>query len=234
MDSSGSSGLAPRAMAYDVLPVTKTWALVASSSDPDQTTTPVTWLRIVNDLAEGINFRGVWCDEGGLFRLDAYRAPTSRAPEFTLDADDLLAGIVGEDRTVTADVWGVPNRWVFRQSKRASGSPTASEGDGVYTYNLPDAHPLSAVSRGLVWTSVVDYESATHAALVALGARRVALDLAVSRRVDLMTGPLPVLGHADVLTLLDAAAGLSGKAQVVTWRQPLDGGDVTMTLEMTA
>jgi hypothetical protein len=214
--------------ADDVLPKARTWPLVADRvADPDQTDTPVTYLRIVNDLLRAINFRAVWADPDGLFRCQAYVEPAARPPEFVWDADDLTAGMVGEDRTVSEDVWKTPNRWVFRQTNRPAGAPTPTVGDGLYVRTLPDAHPQSAVSRGLVWNSVVDYEAATQAKLVELGDRRVASDQRTTVTYDVSTAPFPVAGHADVFTYTDVAAGASGrKVQATGWTFDLAGSDV--------
>lgn len=218
--------------ANDTLPADKTWLLVGDDqSDPDQTDTPVTWLRIVNDLLRAINFRAVWADENGYFRCSAYRDPAARGSEMTLDADDERT-IVGEDRTVTRDVWAVPNRWVFRQTNRPDGAPAPTEGDGVYTVDLSDTVNGDWLGRTLVWTSVVDYEAASQAKLVELGDARVATDRRVTTRVELTTGPIPGVGHWDVITVRDVDAGLHGKAQITEWELPLTGEDMSMSVEM--
>lgn len=229
--SAGLTGvLIDGAAADDTLPAAKSWPLVAADqADPDQTDTPVTWLRIVNDLLRAINFRAVWCDANGLFRCEAYQEPAVRAPEFSFDTAG-HSTIVAEDRTESQDVWSTPNRWVFRWSNGGTGV----EGDGIYTVLLSDLypdHPLTAANRGLTWSSVVDYEAASQAKLVALGDRRVAGDLRVARRVSARTGPFPGAGHFDVYRLVDAEMG-TRKVQASSWRMPLDGGDVEWDWEV--
>lgn len=227
-----SGALIEGSAADDTLPADKTWLLVADNvADPDQTATPVTYLRVVNDLLRAINFRSVWCDESGIFRCQAYQAPTSRPVEWTFDADDVIDGIVGENRTVIEDVWGVPNRWVFRQSNRAVGAPAATEGDGIYTVNNVSDGPTSQDSRGLVWTSVIDYEAATQAKLVSLGNRRVASDLAVTSRYQVTVGPFPPAGHADIYQYVDSAAGVDRKVQLISFDLDLLGADTSMAWE---
>lgn len=218
------------AAADDVLPKTRVWSLVGKSTDPDQTTTPATYLRIVNDLLTAINFRSVWADEGGLFRCESYRDPATRAPEFTFDADNITLTIVGEQRTVVEDVWKTPNRWVFRQTNRPDGAPVATEGDGIYTLVNQADGPTSINSRGLTWTSVVDYEAATQAKLVSLGDRRVANDRRLTSQLKVTTGPFPVAGHADVYQYNDAAVG-NRKVQAVSWSMDLSGSDVSFDWE---
>lgn len=229
--AAGLSGVDIDGSAADnTLPTTRDWPLVAlDQSDPDQTNTPVTWLRIVNDLLRAINFRAVWADQDGTFRCSAYQDPASRATEFTFDADSGLT-IVGEERTLSEDVWAMPNRWVFRQTNRPEGAPLAGEGDGIYTVTLEGSHPMSAANRGLVWTSVIDYEAASQAKLVALGDRRVASDKATTSRLAATTGPFPGAGHADVFSYRDTAIG-DRKVQAVGWSFDLAGGDVSWDWE---
>lgn len=230
--AAGLSGvLVEGSAADDVLPVDRDWPLVGRSSDPDQTDSPVTWRRIVNTLLEAINFRAVWVDESGLFRCQAYRDPAARPPEFTFDAEDAHTTIVGTERRLLRDVWKTPNRWVFRQSNRPDGAPAPTEGDGIYTYDLPDEHALSAVSRGMVWPTVFDYEAATHNKLVELGDRRVAYDLRITSTLKVRTGPFPCAGHADVFTFL---AGSSRKVQAASWSFDLAGSDVTWDWEVVS
>lgn len=232
--AAGLSGvLIDGSAADDVLPVDKPWPLVASdAADPDQTDSPVTWLRIVNDLLQAINFRGVWCDESGVFRCAAYQPPAQRGPEWTFDADDGRTTIVGEDRELVEDQWAAPNRWVFLWSNRPGGESDV-EGDGKYTVDESDTVNGDRLGRTLVWPKVVRYEAASQAKLVDLGDRRVALDKAVTSTVELTTGPWPGAGHADVYQLVDAEIGGS-KVQAVAWSMDLAGGDVKWTLEAVA
>ena len=224
--AAGLSGvLIDGSAAESSLPVTKSWPLVARSSDPDQTNTPVTWLRIINELLQAINFRSVWADQDGQFRCGAYQDPKVRTPEYVFDADSSLT-IVGEDRTIIEDVWATPNRWVFRQTNRAEGAALATEGNGIYTLVNQSDGPTSIDGRGLVWTSVVDYEAASQATLVSLADRRVASDRRVTTTLNVSTGPFPGAGHFDVFTYVDGAAGGARKVQATGWRMPLDGGNV--------
>jgi hypothetical protein len=213
--------------ADDVLPEERTWLLVPDdTSDPDQTDTPVTWLRIVNDLNRAINFRSCWADDLGQYRCQAYQSPEVRAPEYVFDADDLFKTIVGEERRMVEDTWKVPNRWVFRWSNGGTGT----EGNGIYTVDQSDVVDGDALGRTLVWSSVVDYEAASQAKLVELGERRVAADKRVSKMFDVTTGPFPAAGHADVFTYSDAAVG-GLKVQALSWSMTLDGGDVSWQWE---
>lgn len=227
-DAGLTGALIEGSAADDTLPADKTWALVADRvADPDQTDSPVTWLRIVNDLLRAINYRSVWADENGVFRCQGYQAPADRPVEWTFDADDLVAGTVGEQRTVIEDAWGVPNRWVFRWSNGGTGI----EGDGVYTVNNVSDGPTSQDSRGLIWPSVIDFEAASQAKLVELGDRRVAADLSVTSRYQVTVGPFPPAGHADIYRYVDSAAGVDRNVQLVQFDLDLLGADTAMTWE---
>jgi len=227
-EAAGLSGAIIDGSAADnTLPEARNWLLVPDDvSDPDQTDTPVTWLRIVNDLNRAINFRSCWADDRGRFRCQAYQDPAVRAPEFVLDADNRFETIVGENTTMAEDMWKAPNRWVFRWSNGGTGV----EGDGVYTVDQSDAVSGDWLGRKLVWTSVVDYEAASQPKLVELGDRRVAADKRIATSFDLTTGPFPAAGHADVFTYRDAAVG-SRKVMAISWSMDLAGGDCSWVLE---
>lgn len=219
------------AAADNTLPTLRSWPLVADTvADPDQTTTPVTYLQVANDLLRSISFRAVWADENGTFRCSTYQDPKERAVEFTFSVDSAMS-IVGEDRTILQDTWATPNRWVFRNTTRPTGAPAATEGDGILTIVNQSDGPTSIDQRGLTWTSVVDYEAATQAKLVELGNRRVASDMQTTLKVDVTTGPFPGAGHYDVFSYVDAAAGGTRKVQASSWSLPLDGGNMTWEWE---
>lgn len=229
-DDAGLTGFLIDGAAADyTLPVDREWPLVARSTDPDQTSSPVTWLRVVNDLLTAINFRGVWADENGLYRCQQYLAPAARSPEFTFDVDNIRENIVVA-RTVIEDQWKTPNRWVFLWQNRPGGM-SSTPGDGLYERNLDDDHPLSAVSRDLDWPKVYSYEAASQAVLEELGDRRVADDLGALAVYKVTTGPFPAAGHWDVVTYADDAAGGSVKAVATDWELDLSGGDMSWTWE---
>jgi hypothetical protein len=228
--AAGLSGvLIDGAAADNTLPVARSWPLVGDRvADPDQTDTPVTWVRVVNDLQRAWNGRGVYADENGRFRCEAYQAPDVRPTEHTFDADSSVT-ILGEDRTLSEDVWGTPNRWVFRRTNGGTGV----EGDGIHTIVNQSDGPTSIDARVLTWTSVVDYEAASQAVLVALGNRRVAADRRLTSRLKVTTGPWPCAGHGDIYAYSDLALG-SGtrKVQATRWSFDLSGSDVEFEWEV--
>ncbi len=230
-EASGLSGALIEGSAADSnLPKDRVWPLIGETTDPDNDNTPVTYLRVVNDLLRAINFRSVYADEDGVFRCSAYQEPTVRPIEFSFYAETVDTPIE-EDRTVTQDVWAVPNRWVFRWTNAPDATAAA---DRVYQYDLPAGDPMSAANRGLVWTSVVDYEAASRAKLIELGDRRVASDRRVQAVYEVTVGPFPAAGHADIYLYSDPEAGAFNKVQCVSWELDLLGDGTQMRWEVVA
>lgn len=220
------------AAADNVLPRDRPWPLVAVSTDPDQTDIPVTWLRVVNDLQDAWNGRGVWQDGQGRYRCQAYQEPADRPPTFTFDVEDLESNIVAEDRTITEDPWKVPNRWVVICSNPPEGTtPTEANGYIQVRENLDDG-PTSIQARGLEYPSVLSREAASVAKLAEITDRIVAADRRVITRLSYSTGPFPAAGHADVFDLRDAEAGVTSKVQALRWTVDSAGSDTLWTWEV--
>lgn len=217
------------------LPAAKTWPLVADSTNPDQTSTPVTWLRVINDLGGAVNFRGVWCDENGLYRLQPYQAPSVRPVEYAFTADSGVR-LLGPKRTRTRDAWATPNQWVFIAQNPPSGvTPSKANGLVYQRDNLAEDFLSQAaypVGRGLVWPAVFTYDAADAATLAALGDRRVAADRATVTTFDVTTSPFPGAGHADVFSYTDAAAGGTYKVQATQWSEPQNSDQMSWTWQV--
>lgn len=176
------------------------------------TETGPSWLRVVNDLLGMIGYRGLWADEIGRFRSEPYIPAEERGSVWVFDTADPLTSIVGEDRSLSADVWGAPNWWRF--VRRMGARPV--EGGGVYTV---DRVAGSAPRRRVVFLDAAD-----QASLVSQGDRIVGQDTQATRLVTLECSPLP-LTHFDVVTLTDPDLGLfSARGLVRRWS--VDGGGV--------
>lgn len=206
------------------LPTAKAWPLLQDSNG-------TTWLRIVNDLLAAIGYRSLWCDEAGLFRGDPYVAPDGRQPEWLFDLGAYT--ILGEDRELTEDTYAVPNRWVFVQQNRDLANPPAP-GDGLYQYDLPDADPMSAASRGMVWPRVVQVDAADQDSLVARAQVTIAADRRVASKLTTTTAPFPLAGHADLFTYDDPALGVARLVQAASWDLDVLGADTSWTWESAA
>lgn len=192
--------------------------------------TPESWLGIINQLLNAINYRGLWVDADGNFRSEPYQEPGSRAPEWTFDVTDKKTNIVGQNRLETADVWSAPNWWRF---VRKGMTTTPVEGDGIYTYTNQATGASSVASVGrLVRAGTVFLEAADQASLVAQGNRTIAADQGQTRLIELSTGPFPIAAHFDMATLIDPKLGAPMKVQARSWEQDLAGADVTWIWEV--
>lgn len=210
------------------------WLLVPRTTDPDDSRTPATWLRVINDLLRTVGYRAVWCDEQGRYRSEPYVAPRERAAEWTFT--DAPTGVpLGLEREQLEDVHQLPNLWTFVASNPPEGVVPTEANGLVYRYPLPAAHAQSAANRdGLVWPARYDYEVASPEALRSLGDRRVQTDLARAARFETTTRTFPLAGHADVLAYRDTEGGVDAKVQAVRSVVDLFGGDTAWTWEAAA
>ncbi|GAW50620.1 MULTISPECIES: hypothetical protein [unclassified Nocardioides] len=202
-----------------VMPGPMVWALTDGS--------PVTWIQIINDLLDAINYRALWVDEDGTYRSEPYVDPKLRPVEWTLDVEDQSTNIVGQERVYDEDVWGKPNWWRFVRRGMAT---TPVEGDGLYTVENVNRGPSSMQSLGRPVRKTVFLDAVDQAALVAQGDRVVIEDTAVTRQVTLAVDPLPIVGHLDVVRYIDSP--VSAKAEVTSSTTNLDGSPGTWVLEV--
>lgn len=201
------------------LPVTMVWTL-----NPDAETT---WLSIINDLLSAINYRGLWANENGVFTSSPYAAPSTRAIEWTFDTSISTANIVGQERTLTSDVWAAKNWWRF---VRKAMTVKPIEGAGIYTVTNASTGRTSVAALGRTVKAPVQYlDAADQTSLVAQGDKIVAKNQAISRSFTIEVDPLPIASHFDIVELIDA--GFTDKCQVTSWTLPLDGSQGRWNLE---
>lgn len=198
------------------VPATMVWALTADGPS---------WLDIINDLLAAIGYDRVSADWDGVLRSGPFADPATRPVEWTFDTADDATNIVGENRTLTEDVWSGPNKWRFVRSRMAT---TPVEGDGLYTVTNQSDGPTSIDSLGRTRIKVVFLDAADQATFVAQGNKIVAEDRQVTRTFDLNVDPLPALWHRDVVQLVDA--GASDKSVIAAWTLNLDGSQGTVDL----
>jgi hypothetical protein len=218
---SGLTGVLIDETSAGVLPKPMVWPLVPSADAGP----PTTWLRIVNDLAASINYRGLWVDQNGLYRTGPYQEPAVRSPEFEFTADDPELTIIGEDRTVIEDQWGRVNRWIFVQQNR---SEEAAEDDGVY---IIDQSEDTELLGGLIWPKQVTVDVADQASLISYGERVAAAALRQVTTLKVTTGPFPP-GHADIYSYVDVATIGTGKVQAINWELDFVQGDCRFEWEL--
>lgn len=190
-----------------------------------------TYLDVINALLKAVAYRGMWADQDGNLRSEPYLAPALRAPEWTFTADDVFTSLLGVSRTVSQDLWPVPNWWRFVQQ----GLTTApSEGAGQYTVTTADTDPTSAASLGYTKAKWSWLNAADQASLQAQGDAVVATDRQVTKTYQATVSPFPAFGHMDVYQVTDTAAGGPLKVLNHQWTLPLDGTDATVTLDVIA
>lgn len=244
-----AAGLPTSAVLFDgtardkALPSDMTWPLQRPERDDTGQFLPghgtvFMWLDVLNDLLAAIGYRNVWADENGRFRSEPNVNPAQRSVDWTFDTDQRTT-IVSPRRTVTRDMWQVPNRWVFIQQNRSSDAPAPTfgppvsdgvwartpGGDGLYTVDNLSAGPTSQSQRGLVWASVTQLDAADQATLVQQGDAQVVNDITVTTTFKVTTGPFPAAGHGDVFAYDDDVLGLQS-VQAVQWDLDLDGADM--------
>lgn len=198
------------------LPADRVWALADGGAS---------WLGIIDDLLDEIGYTHLWADRDGSLRSSPYMDPSIRPSEHTFDTSDDGANIVHQDRRTVENVAAAVNHWRFVRDDM-DHQPT--EGDGIYTVeNLADG-ATSQEALGRVVRKVTNLRAADQASLVAQGNRIVTEDKQVTRTVELDIDPFPALGHADVVTLVDA--GLTEKLPVAAWSLSLTGQAGPLTL----
>lgn len=186
------------------------------------------WLDAANDLLRAVGYVGLWVDQDGYFRSHPYAHPATRAPEWTFDLGDDRTNIVSEERRRVEELGDdAVNVWRFVW-KRADAEPV--DGAGLYVVENVDDGPTGIAQRGRL--PRVEYLDVTdHAALVAAGDQIVSADRQLTTTVELTSGPVPVAGHFDVVTYDDPDL-TTYRTQVRGWSLPLDGTDMTWTLEV--
>ena len=187
-----------------------------------------TTLAIINELLALIGYGPLWLDRDGRARSRPLDADDPTVWAYSADS---ATTTVGESRTLTADYWGVPNRWVF---VRNGTTAVPSEGAGIYTVdNLADG-PASQAGRGRIIIKPVWLDAVSQTALVSQGDAIVAADKRVVSAVSFAATPNPEHWHNDRVTFTDAALSLvASPFRLVGWSLPLNGGDMTLELEAT-
>lgn len=216
------------AASASVLAATMTWPLTSSSSPK--------WVNVVNDLLASISYRGIWCDPDGAFRSGPYVNPSDRSSEWTFNVGDLVTGIVAPQRSVTNDLWGVPNWWRFLANGLTVPPvelvPGTSTNNGMYTVQNPSTGLSSQASVGrVVHAAPVFLDAVDDVSLKAQGDALVATATRVSEVIAAKLSPFPLAWHFDVSMWSDAALGADRKVQCRSWDLPLDGSDMTYLIE---
>lgn len=180
------------------------------------------WIRVANNSLASVGYRGLYADRNGRYCSEPYQDPRVRPSIWTLDLSDPGTQIVAEYRTLTTDTFDQTNWWTFW---RTGMTTQPVEGNGRYTVDLSDG--------GTKVKSPVPLDVADQTALVARGDAIVQTARQVARTLTIETSPNPAIaGHFDVLYYRDPSAVGEFKTQVRSWRLPLNGDDMSLTLEV--
>lgn len=186
-----------------------------------------TWLRIINDQLHTAGYQRLWVDEDGHYRLQPIVDPATRSAEWTFDADDPRVTLVGDQRTLTQDVWHAYNAWKFIVSGLTF---PPEEGNGQYSPpdNVTDG-PTAIDAIGRRNQHTVFLTAADQDALIAQGDAIVAQDKRLTATVDVTTYPFPLAGHNDVAAYNDSALGVDQLLLATKWTFDLGFADTQWT-----
>lgn len=195
----------------------------------------VTYLSIINELLKTIGFLPIWVDWNGTFQLRQYTSPLNTPQEYTFDMTQ-ANNIVAVARTSTQDLFDVPNRWRFVLS---NWTDAPIEGTSQYTYvDTNPANPGSYNNRGRYVNKNVSVAAADYAHLVTAATLQIELDLQPSEVFQITTSPFPLAWHRDRIFFVDPnIAGITPQLSeyrqllCTQWTLPLDGGDMSWTLQ---
>jgi hypothetical protein len=179
------------------------------------------YLRIINDLLESINYRGIHFDGDGAAVAEPYVLPSARSSEYTFDTDE--DSVIYEEEPVVADdqLVNVPNQVVLVRENPDTTTLTSTQS------NTKVASPTSIPRRGY---TIVHYEVVQDAAnqtdLDNLAKRRLTELSEVIRYVTFKLTVLhPFFDDLDLITFqhrnVTGALGINGNFVVTEWRLPL-------------
>lgn len=171
-------------------------------------------LRIINDLLNALNYTSLWFDGEGYAVASPYVLPAQAPPEYTYQDDALSVTLLGSVEH-EADMFSVPNKWVFVVSQA-----DRPELKSVYE-NTNANSPTSTVSRGRTIVEYREVDAADQAALDGL-VRRAANDATnIFEHVRWSSLLMPFHNHLDNYTLIDTTLGINAVFRETSWSMDL-------------
>ena len=164
--------------------------LLAKSMSWDPT---ATWLTVVNNLLKAINYAPLWADMTGRLVVAPFTPIPERLPVATYGAesDHLRLKPQWSDR---ADLYALPTGVRLYVSRGSSSKGFVGAAD------LPDAHPLSAASRGGVpYLLTESSDATTRAKAAALAQRRLDEVMQLARTIT-VTHPVDEVQVGDAVS----------------------------------
>lgn len=212
-----------------------------------------TYLQVINALLAAAGCLPLFTDQGGRWTIRYLPKPITQASQWLfsrtanlIDVNNtfptqktiLEGGPSAQINTLTRDVHGVVNQWVFIQSG-LDFAPV--EGSGQYTVNNAPGQPhylrpSDQLSVRRVIKSMQHLTASGQPDLVAQGEAIVTAAQAQAEQLNLLTAPWPCAGHYDVFQYGDLVLPDTDgrKAQAQSWRLPLNGDPMTWLANVVA
>lgn len=187
----------------------------------------VTWLTVINDLLGAIGYGGIWSDHNGVIRVQVYRSPGDRGPEWRM-TDDPATTLLTQRRKRSRDFYDAPNHWVFyRNSTTEDDQP--SDANGLrFEYTNDTVGDTSVEGRGgRVITKVEGVDAADPVSLQAQAMRTIDADMLIPTVISIETAPFPLAWHFDRIEVSDAGLGAATQVLATSWTLNLDGSDMS-------
>lgn len=205
-----------------VVKTTTTATLTEARQDWDVGTS---YLTIVNELLDEINYNPLWFNERGAAVLEPASTPTAGSIEHTLDASN-VESLMLPQISRTTDVYRAPNVFLCVCSNADKSGPLVATAE-----NTNPQSPLSIMRRGRRIMSVQRVNNiASQAELQAYANRLCNESVLTGETIRVSTALLPGFGVADVTAIHygDLAAVCIERA----WSMELRvGGSMQHTLE---
>jgi hypothetical protein len=195
-----------------------------------------TYIAIANELLKASGQMPLFTDEFGKYTVAAQVPAATQANSWAFAADQnafspagfptTSATVTTDVRTVTRDVWNVPNQWVFIQ-QGLTFAPV--EGSGQYTVNNTTTPPSDQTTIGRIIRTVQYLNASGQTDLRTQGDAIVQAQLSQAEKIDFSSAPWPVAWHYDVLQYSDSNLPSTPvrKVQAQKWSLPLIGNPQT-------
>lgn len=171
------------------------------------------YLQIINELLNEMNYTSLWFDENGIARASAYVSPVSRAPEFEYRSG--ANSTVLASHTVTDDTFDTPNVFMVMIQNL--------DGSAIYkkASNDDPTSRLSTVRRGRIAAPVVYLKDTPSDAAAQLYADNLKLKSMISTETATVRTAPEALHEVYNIVVVDIP-GLSGKFEEVGWSIDLE------------
>lgn len=174
-------------------------------------------LTVINDLLQAAGYWSLWCDGGGLFRVEPYRLPTERPTSFEFAAGQ--ASIHWPEWDREQDLSSVPNKFLVI----GQGTDTAPPLVGT-ALNEDTNSPFSYQARGR-WITATEtgVEGDSQAVFDQLAQRRLLDAMSPVGKLTVTHGIVPLEPNQRVTFRPQSFASRSATVQRMTYDLAMDG-----------